>query len=87
LLLAVLLSGCTTITPVYVRDGQKAYLVECHERISRCHEAAAETCKGAYVPIDKSASSAPFLVGSSTKQGGTLFGGSARMFELTFQCQ
>jgi hypothetical protein len=85
---AVLLCGCTTVvTPVYVQDGQKAYLVECRGMMSRCHQAAAETCKGAYVPMEKSAGTVPFLVGSSNQSGGSVVGGGARHFELTFRCQ
>lgn len=83
ILLALLLAGCTTVSPMYGPDGQAAFVVECMGTISRCYQAAQDQCKGPYVQLAKDGSVTPFF---TANQYGAV-GGGARRFEITFRCQ
>lgn len=52
LLLALLLAGCTVVTPTRDGDGRAAVLIECGPGILRaCHERAARECPNGYAVV------------------------------------
>lgn len=76
---ALLLAGCTTLTPVYAPDGKPAYMVECGGSVARCHNAAREQCRGAYTPLDEQRASGAF----GTTSGMIV---PTHRYALTFRC-
>lgn len=59
--LAIVMSGCATVNPSFVRDGKQVYEATCNgtaRSIADCHKLAAQQCGGSYkeMSIDGSTS-------------------------------
>lgn len=50
-LVPLVVAGCTTITPIHAKDGEKALLAECSGALSKCHQVATESCPSGYFSL------------------------------------
>lgn len=55
LLVSMVVTGCTTVSRIYERDGREALLIECGAALSFsiCHERALKECPSGYTTISE----------------------------------
>ncbi len=56
----LLLSGCATVSPSFVRDGKQVYEAKCPgtmRSIADCHKLAAKQCNGKYEEMGRESNS------------------------------
>jgi hypothetical protein len=82
IVLALLLTGCASATPIYDRQGQQAVLIECGKFLAGCYRKAEETCRGPYTLLDEGGESG--FYGYANKDAA--IAGSTRRNQIKVRC-